>query len=92
VIAKGNAAYRGRKRALTLEQVAEIRSRASSQSGTLIKSHTESRTALAKELGVNRETFYQALRALTTPLPADNPTHGAILPLFEGPLDKELRK
>jgi DNA invertase Pin-like site-specific DNA recombinase len=62
-VAKQNRAYRGRKKALTAEQVAEIRSRAavSSQEG-IIKSLAESRTALAKEFNISRQTLYQALR------------------------------
>jgi DNA invertase Pin-like site-specific DNA recombinase len=62
-VAKLNGAYRGRKKSLTADQVAEIRSRAAvaSQEG-IIKTLAESRTALAKEYGISRQTLYQALR------------------------------
>jgi DNA invertase Pin-like site-specific DNA recombinase len=46
--------YRGRKRALTSEQVAEIRKRASAG---------EKKAALAREFNVSGETLHQALKA-----------------------------
>jgi DNA invertase Pin-like site-specific DNA recombinase len=52
-VAKGKGVYRGRKRALTSEQVAAIRTRASAG---------EHKAALAREFGVSRETLHQALR------------------------------
>jgi DNA invertase Pin-like site-specific DNA recombinase len=52
-VAKGKGAYRGRKCALSADQVAEIRTRAAAR---------EAKTALAKEFNVSRETLYQALR------------------------------
>jgi DNA invertase Pin-like site-specific DNA recombinase len=62
-VAKQNGVYRGRKKSLRADQVAEIRSRAAvaSQEG-IIKTLAESRTALAKEYGISRQTLYQALR------------------------------
>lgn len=53
-LAKQRGAYRGRKRALTCERVAELRQRAADG---------EAKTLLAKEFGVSRETVYQYLRA-----------------------------
>jgi DNA invertase Pin-like site-specific DNA recombinase len=52
-LAKGKGVYRGRKRALTAEQVAEIRTRAAAG---------EKKAALAREFSVSRETLHQALR------------------------------
>jgi DNA invertase Pin-like site-specific DNA recombinase len=52
-VAKGKGAYRGRKRALTAEQVTAIRQRAAAG---------EHKAALAREFNVSRETLYQALR------------------------------
>jgi len=52
-LAKLRGAYRGRKRALSSEQVAEIRSRAVAG---------EQKAKLAREFGVSRETLYQYLR------------------------------
>lgn len=51
--AKQAGKYAGRKRALTSEQVAEIRKRVAAG---------EKKTALARELGVNRDTLYEALK------------------------------
>lgn len=53
-LAKQRGAYRGRKKALSSEQAAELRRRASAG---------EQKAALAKEFGVSRETLYQYLRA-----------------------------
>ena len=53
-LAKVRGAYRGRKRSLSDAQVAEIRSRI----GDGVP-----KAVLARELGVSRETLYQALRA-----------------------------
>jgi DNA invertase Pin-like site-specific DNA recombinase len=52
-IAKGKGVYRGRKSALTLEQVNAIRQRAVAG---------EKKATLAREFKVSRETLYQALR------------------------------
>ncbi|WP_135230796.1 recombinase family protein [Deinococcus fonticola] len=54
-IAKARQAgkYKGRKQALTPEQVSEVRQRVAAG---------EKKTALAKELGVNRDTLYEALK------------------------------
>jgi len=46
-------AYRGRKRALTDDQVDQLRQRAGAG---------ETKTALARTFGVSRETVYQYLR------------------------------
>lgn len=51
--AKQAGKYKGRKRALTPEQVEQIRQRVAAG---------EKKTALAKELGVNRDTLYEALK------------------------------
>jgi DNA invertase Pin-like site-specific DNA recombinase len=53
-LAKQRGAYKGRKRALPAERVAELRSRA----GT-----GEKKARLASEFGISRETLYQYLRA-----------------------------
>ncbi len=52
-LAKQRGAYRGRKKALSSEQVAELRQRASAG---------EQKSKLARELGISRETLYQYLR------------------------------
>jgi DNA invertase Pin-like site-specific DNA recombinase len=52
--AKAAGVYRGRKRSLTQEQVKEIKSR--------VAAH-DSRTALAREFGISRQTSYAALKA-----------------------------
>jgi len=52
-VAKGRGAYRGRKRALTAEQVTAIRQRAAAG---------ERKAGLAREYGVSRETLHQSLR------------------------------
>jgi DNA invertase Pin-like site-specific DNA recombinase len=52
-VAKGKGAYRGRKRALTAEQVTEIRQRAAAG---------EHKAALAREFKVSRVTLHQSLR------------------------------
>jgi len=53
-LAKKKGAYRGRKPALTDDQAAILRKRAASG---------EKKAALARELGISRETLYQYLRA-----------------------------
>ena len=53
-LAKNRGAYRGRKKSLTSERVAEIRKRAASG---------ERKATLAREFGISRETLYQYLRA-----------------------------
>lgn len=53
-LAKQRGAYRGRRKALADDRIAELRRRA----------HTgESKAALAREFGISRETLYQYLRA-----------------------------
>ena len=52
-LAKKRGAYRGRKKALSPEQVAELRQRAAAG---------EQKAALAREFGISRETLYQYLR------------------------------
>jgi DNA invertase Pin-like site-specific DNA recombinase len=54
-IAKAEGKYKGRKRTLTTQQVMDLRTRAAS--GEM------SKTALAEEFGISRETLYQYLRA-----------------------------
>lgn len=53
-LAKQRGAYRGRKKALSPEQVAELRQRANAG---------EQKAKLAREFGVSRETLYQYLKA-----------------------------
>lgn len=53
-LAKQRGAYRGRKKSLLPEQIAELRQRAVAG---------EQKTALAREFGISRETVYQYLRA-----------------------------
>lgn len=52
-LAKQRGAYRGRKKALSGEQVAELRARANAG---------EPKAKLARALGISRETLYQYLR------------------------------
>jgi len=52
-LAKKRGAYRGRKKALSLEQVAALRQRAAAG---------DQKAALAREFGISRETLYQYLR------------------------------
>ncbi|WP_443192648.1 recombinase family protein [Methylomonas aurea] len=52
-LAKQRGAYRGRKKALSTEQVAELQSRASAG---------EQKAKLAREYGISRETLYQYLK------------------------------
>ena len=53
VLAKQRGAYRGRKKALSPEQAAELRQRAAAG---------EQKATLAREFGISRETLYQYLR------------------------------
>ena len=53
-LAKNRGAYRGRKKALTSERVAELRHRCAGG---------EQKATLAREFGISRETLYQYLRA-----------------------------
>ncbi len=55
-LAKKRGAYRGRKRSLSDEQIAQLHQRAA---------QGVAKTTLARELGISRETVYQYLR--TTP-------------------------
>ena len=52
-LAKQRGAYRGRKKALSPDQVVELRRRAAAG---------ENKANLARELGISRETLYQYLR------------------------------
>jgi len=52
-LAKQNGAYAGRRRSLTPTQVSDIRTRCAAH---------ESKTALAAEYGISRQTLYQALK------------------------------
>jgi DNA invertase Pin-like site-specific DNA recombinase len=52
-LAKKRGAYRGRKKALSPEQVANLRQRAAAG---------DQKAALAREFGISRETLYQYLR------------------------------
>lgn len=60
-LARRRGGYRGRKRALSPEQVQELRTRAAAG---------EKRAGLAREFGISRETLYQYLREA-------EPTEGA---------------
>jgi len=53
-LAKARGAYRGRKRILSEDRIAELRQRAAAG---------EAKATLAREFGVSRETVYQYLRA-----------------------------
>ena len=53
-MAKKKGVYRGRKLALSIEQAEVLRKRAKGG---------ENKAALARELGISRETLYQYLRA-----------------------------
>ena len=65
--AKKRGVYTGRKKALTEEQVIDIRDRITAG---------ETKSALAREYGVSRETLYQHLRAQTVDArPVQNPDH-----------------
>ena len=57
-LAKKRGAYRGRKKSLTDQQIHDLKQRAASG---------EAKAALARELGVSRETVYQYLRTATQP-------------------------
>lgn len=52
-LARQRGAYRGRRKALSIEQIAELRRRADTG---------ETKAALARDLGISRETLYQYLR------------------------------
>lgn len=52
-LAKKRGAYRGRKKALSPEQVANLRQRAAAG---------DQKATLAREFGISRETLYQYLR------------------------------
>lgn len=53
-LAKQRGVYRGRKRALSFEQAAELRRRAAAG---------EVKAQLARAFGISRETLYQTLRS-----------------------------
>jgi len=54
-LAKKRGAYRGRKKALSPEQVTDLRQRAAAG---------DQKAALAREFGISRETLYQYLRSI----------------------------
>ena len=54
-LAKKRGAYRGRKKALSPDQVADLRQRAAAG---------EQKAAIAREFGISRETLYQYLRTV----------------------------
>ncbi len=54
-LAKKRGAYRGRKKALSPEQVVELQKRAAAG---------DQKAALAREYGISRETLYQYLRTV----------------------------
>jgi len=54
VLAKQRGVYRGRKKALATDQANELRRRVDAG---------EKKAALARELGISRETLYQYLKA-----------------------------
>jgi DNA invertase Pin-like site-specific DNA recombinase len=53
-VARANGAYKGRKPALTTEQVAQVTARAAAG---------EKKAAIARDFGISRETLYQYLKA-----------------------------
>ena len=55
-IAKQRGAYKGRKKALSLDQVRELKGKAAAG---------ENKTSLAKQFGISRETLYQYLRQVS---------------------------
>jgi len=57
-IAKARGAYRGRKRILGADRIAELRQRAAAG---------EPKATLGREFGISRETVYQYLRAEADP-------------------------
>ncbi len=56
-IAKQKGAYRGRKREMTDDRIAEIRQRVN---------NGEKKSSIARDLGISRETLYQYLRPQAT--------------------------
>ena len=72
-VAKGKGVYRGRKRALTAEQIVEIRRRAAAG---------ERKAALAREFKVSRPTLHQSLRPIysVTALPVQDNQSSASSP------------
>ena len=63
-LAKQRGAYRGRKKALSPERMAEVRQRAADG---------EKKAQLAREFGISRETLYQYLRAGESGSPSRTP-------------------
>ncbi len=61
-VAKQRGAYRGRKRALNLEQIGEVKRRIAAG---------EQKAQVARDMGISRETVYQYLR-LGTPAPCES--------------------
>lgn len=53
-LAKKRGAYRGRKKALSSEQIAELKNRVAAG---------QPKTQVARDFGISRETLYQYLRA-----------------------------
>jgi DNA invertase Pin-like site-specific DNA recombinase len=60
-LAKQRGAYRGRRKALTIEQIGQLARRAAAG---------EAKSALAREFNISRETVYQYLRAATDAVPS----------------------
>jgi DNA invertase Pin-like site-specific DNA recombinase len=59
-LAKQRGAYRGRKKSLSAEQVAELKRRAGER---------EAKAVIAREFGISRETVYQYLKGTVGSLP-----------------------
>jgi len=70
-LAKARGAYRGRRRSLNDNQVAELRRRAA---------EGVPKAALARQFSVSRETVYQYLRTSPTSGPLDGQEHVAVSP------------
>lgn len=75
-LAKARGAYRGRRPSLTSQQAQQLRTRAATG---------ESKTALAAEFGVSRETVYQYLRGANDRPLAELTTAGAAAGATAGP-------
>ena len=57
-LAKQRGVYKGRKKSLSPEQIASLQARAAAG---------ETKAAIARDLGISRETFYRYLRGLPSP-------------------------
>lgn len=76
-LAKARGAYRGRKHSLTPTQAEQLRARVAAG---------ENKAALARELGISRQTVYQYLQATPDPT-AEKSERSAVLPTQ--PLDQQ---